>query len=142
MQGVPTEQKEKSLTYPKENERKFIPFSEEEDRKTAKEGEEFDGRGMVKTEWFEKTITFLMGVTESIFSYMNTNKSFRMELFYDAESLNTNYCFYTPIVQCEQEESSKEQAETNHRTMVEKEAEKLICQCKFEEANALLATLD
>jgi len=36
----------------------------------------------------------------------------------------------------------KEQAGTDHRTMVEQEAEKLICQCRFEEADALLATLD
>lgn len=34
------------------------------------------------------------------------------------------------------------QAELDHRTKVEQEAEKLICQCRFEEANALLATLD
>lgn len=25
------------------------------------------------------------------------NKSFRMELFYDAETLKTNYCFFAPI---------------------------------------------
>lgn len=36
----------------------------------------------------------------------------------------------------------KEQADTGYRTMVEQEAERLICQCRFEEANALLATLE
>ena len=36
----------------------------------------------------------------------------------------------------------KEQAGTDHRTMVEQKAEELICQCKFKEADALLATLD
>lgn len=40
------------------------------------------------------------------------------------------------------EDIKKEQAGTDHKTMVEQEAEKLICQCRFEEANALLATLD
>lgn len=34
------------------------------------------------------------------------------------------------------------QAELDHRTKIEQEAEKLICQCRFEEAIALLATLD
>ena len=92
----------------KEKERKFVPFSEEEAKKAAKKGEEFAGRGMVKTEGFEKTIAFLIGMAGSIYTYMNNNKSFRMELFYDAESLNTNYCFYTPVSQHEKEESPQE----------------------------------
>lgn len=91
----------------KEKERKFIPFSEADAQKAAKKGEKFAGRGMVKTEGFEKTIAFLMGMAGSIFTYMNKNKSFRMELFYDAESLNTNYCFYTPVSQCKKEDSQE-----------------------------------
>lgn len=40
------------------------------------------------------------------------------------------------------EEIKKIQEEIDHRTQVEKEAEALICQCRFEEAIALLDTLD
>lgn len=36
----------------------------------------------------------------------------------------------------------KLQSEIDHRTMVEREAEALICQCRFSEAVKLLATLD
>ena len=39
-------------------------------------------------------------------------------------------------------EIKKLQTEIDHRTKVEQEAEKLICQCRFEEAMKLLATLD
>lgn len=40
------------------------------------------------------------------------------------------------------EEIKKMQEELDHRTQVEQEAEALICQCRFEEAIALLDTLD
>ena len=39
-------------------------------------------------------------------------------------------------------EIKKLQAELDHRSKVEYEAEQLICLCRFEEAVALLATLD
>lgn len=39
-------------------------------------------------------------------------------------------------------EIKKLQAELDYRTKVEEEVEKLICQCRFEEAMNLLATLD
>lgn len=39
-------------------------------------------------------------------------------------------------------EIKKLQTEIDHRTKVEQEAEKLICQCRFEKAMKLLATLD
>lgn len=38
-------------------------------------------------------------------------------------------------------EIAKLQEEIDHRTKVEQEAEKLICQCRFEEAIKILATL-
>ena len=40
------------------------------------------------------------------------------------------------------EEIKQMQKELNKRTQIEKEVETLICQCKFQEANKLLNTLD
>ena len=40
------------------------------------------------------------------------------------------------------EEIKQMQEELNKRTQIEKEVETLICQCKFQEANKLLNTLD
>lgn len=39
-------------------------------------------------------------------------------------------------------EIKAEQSKLEHRTKIEQEAEKLICQCRFKETIELLATLD
>jgi|GEM_PF-2686735 len=71
------------------------PFTIEMARDLAKDGEKLLSKGFVKTEGFDKTVVFLMSLTEEIYRITTTHKSFRMELFYDAETLNTNYCFFT-----------------------------------------------
>lgn len=70
------------------------PFTIEMARDLAKDGEELLSKGFVKTEGFDKTIAFLMSLTEEIYRIATKKKSFRMELFYDAETLNVNYCFF------------------------------------------------
>ena len=74
------------------------PFTIEMTRDLAKDGEELLAKGFVKTEGFDKTVAFLMSLTEEIYRIATKHKSFRMELFYDAETLNTNYCFL-PLIQ-------------------------------------------
>ena len=71
------------------------PFTIEMARDLAKDGEELLSKGFVKTEGFDKSVVFLMSLTEEIYRIATKHKSFRMELFYDAETLNTNYCFFT-----------------------------------------------
>lgn len=77
-------------------EKKFIPFSSEDAKKLEREGERLESKGFVKTEGFEKAIVLLMTITEEMWRLTQDNKSFRMELIYDAETLNTNYCFFVP----------------------------------------------
>ncbi len=83
------------------SENKLASLTLEKAEKLAREGERLEGRGFVKTEGFDKTIAFVMSLTETIFQITQKHKSFRMELFYDAETLNTNYCFFTPTDKCE-----------------------------------------
>lgn len=71
------------------------PFTIEMARDLARDGEELLSKGFVKTEGFDKSVVFLMSLTEEIYRIATKHKSFRMELFYDAETLNTNYCFFT-----------------------------------------------
>ena len=71
------------------------PFTIEMARDLARDGEELLSKGFVKTEGFDKSFVFLMSLTEEIYRIATKHKSFRMELFYDAETLNTNYCFFT-----------------------------------------------
>ena len=75
--------------------RKYIPFSIEDAKALAKSGEELESKGFVKTEGFEKSIVLWMEMTKEIYRMMSENKSFRMELIYDANALNVNYCFFS-----------------------------------------------
>lgn len=79
------------------SEQKYIPFSLEDAGKLARDGEEIIGMSSVRTEGFEKSIAFLMSLMEQIWQITQERKSFRMELFYNAETLKTNYCFFSPI---------------------------------------------
>lgn len=53
-------------------------------------------QGFVKTEGFEKSVAFLMTLMQQIWEVSQKYKSFRMEMDYDAETLNTYYRFYVP----------------------------------------------
>lgn len=61
-----------------------------------KESENLIAEGFVKTEGFEKSVVFLMSLMGQIWEVSQKYKSFRMELDYDAEALNTQYRFYLP----------------------------------------------
>lgn len=76
---------------------KYTPFTVEDAEKFAKKGETVVGKGMVKTEGFDKTVAFMMSLMGQLYEVAQTHERFRMELFYDAEALNTNYCFFAPI---------------------------------------------
>lgn len=54
------------------------------------------GKGFVKTEGFEKSVVFFMSLLRQIWEVSQKHKSFRLELDYDAEALNTRYRFYVP----------------------------------------------
>ena len=82
-------------------EKKYTPFSLEDAEKLVRGNEKLIGRNAVKTEGFEKSIVFLLALTEQIWTLSQEHKSFRMELYYDAETLNTNYCFFAPNDKCE-----------------------------------------
>lgn len=87
---------------------KYESFTVEDAERLAKEGEKLTVKGFVKTDGFEKTVALLMQMTEVIWKITQENKSFRMELFYDAETLNTNYCFFTPTNQCALDDKHQE----------------------------------
>ena len=78
------------------SEQKYIPFTQKDAEKLARDNEMLIGAGGVRTEGFEKAVVFLMTLMERIFQVTQKNKSFRMELFYNAETLKTNYCFFVP----------------------------------------------
>ncbi len=78
------------------NEQKYVPFTQEEAEKRVEVGEALVGKGSVRTEGFDKSVAFLMSLMEQIWQVSQQHKSFRMELFYNAETLKTNYCFYAP----------------------------------------------
>lgn len=80
----------------KETERKYVPFSVEDAEKLAKDGERATLKGFVKTEGFDKTVVFMASIMQQIWEVSQRSKSFRMELFYDAEALNTYYVFFHP----------------------------------------------
>jgi hypothetical protein len=82
----------------KEKERNYEPIT-----KTG-----WEERGFVKSEGFEKVIVLLMTITEQIWRMMQKHKSFRMELDYDAEALNTNYFFYTANDKSEPDDMNQE----------------------------------
>ena len=84
-----------------------IPFTEEDAQKFVNEGEQLAAKCSVKTEGFEKSVVLLMTITEDIWKLAQKNKSFRMELFYDAEALNVNYCFFIPLEKGEKENGNK-----------------------------------
>lgn len=62
----------------------------------TKKNERLAVKGHVRTDGFEKAVVLLMSMAQTIWKLTQRNKSFRMELFYNAETLNTNYCFFTP----------------------------------------------
>jgi len=86
--------KKYSTKYHKE--RKYESFSLEDARELTGNGEALAMKGHVKTDSFEKTIAFLNSLTEAIWKTAQKHESFRMELFYNAETLNTNYCLFVP----------------------------------------------
>lgn len=95
------------------SEQKYIPFTQEDAVNLARNNEELIAKCCVKTEGFEKAVVFLMSLMEQIWQVSNKYKRFRMELSYDAESLNTNYVFFAPTDQSESDgkcqEASKKQ---------------------------------
>ena len=95
--------------YEKLEKREQRPLTLEKAEGLAREGERIEGRGFVKTEGFDKTIAFVMSLTETIWQITQKHKSFRMELFYDAETLNTNYYLFTPVTdKCESNDIQQE----------------------------------
>lgn len=64
------------------------------------DGEQLVEKGFVKTYGFEETIAFIMSITQQIWRIAQKHKSFRMELAYDAKTLNTNYFFFAPTDKC------------------------------------------
>lgn len=95
-------------------EQKCESFLPENIDRFLKSGEEIATAGFVKTDSFEKAITFLMTLTEAIWRIAQEHKSFRMELFYDAETLNTNYYFFGPTDKSGSELSQREREEKKH----------------------------
>lgn len=76
--------------------REYKPFSEKDTKGMKRAGETLESKGFVKTEGFEKAVVFAISLAEKIYKISSKHKRFRMELFYDAESLNVNYCFFCP----------------------------------------------
>ena len=81
-------------------EKKYNPFTIADARKMARAGEKLECKGSVKTEGFDQTIVFMMTLMQILCNSACKYKKFRMELNYDAESLNVNYCIYTPNSEC------------------------------------------
>lgn len=73
--------------------KKYIPFHDEAP-KLAREGEELTARAFMKAEVFEKATCSMATMLGALQEMMKTGKRFRMELIYDPESLNVNYCFF------------------------------------------------
>ena len=76
--------------------REYVPFRDGDAEQLAHEGEHLVSRGFVKTQGFEETIVFVMSLVQQIRDVAQQHKSFRMELHYNEETLNTNYCFFVP----------------------------------------------
>lgn len=74
------------------------PFTIEMARDLAKDGEELLSKGFVKTEGFDKTVAFLMSLTEEIYRIATKHKSFRMELFMTRKPLIRTIAF-SPLIQ-------------------------------------------
>lgn len=70
------------------------------------------GKGFVKTEGFEKSVVFFMSLMGQIWEASQRHKSFRLELDYDAEALNTRYRFYSGS---EMEDGGNEKAASDSR---------------------------
>lgn len=81
--------------------REYVPFGDKAAEQLAREGEHLVSKGFVKTQGFEETIVFVMSLTKEIWNIAQQHKGFRMELFYNAETLNTNYCFFATTGKCE-----------------------------------------
>lgn len=62
----------------------------------TKPDEKLAVKAIVKTEGFEKTVIFMSELMRQFYLMAARHKSFRMELFYDAEALNVDYCFFVP----------------------------------------------
>ena len=92
--AMETQMQQSSPAYHKE--KKYVPFSMEKAEELANIDEKLAIKGHVKTDSFERTIAFLMSLTEATWKIAQKHKSFRLELFYNAETLNTNYCFFVP----------------------------------------------
>lgn len=60
------------------------------------EGYSLESEGFVKTEGFEKIVSLMATAGNELCKLMEDKKSFRMELYYDAKTLNTEYRFYVP----------------------------------------------
>lgn len=82
-------------------EKEYTPFSLEDAKELVKDNEKFVAKAFVKTEGFDESVVFFMSLLQQIWQISSKYKRFRMELFYDAESLNTNYVFFAPTDQSE-----------------------------------------
>ena len=78
------------------SEQKHVPLTLEKAQKLARAGEEVVGKGSIMTEDFEKSVVCLMSLMEQIWQVGQKRQSFRMELYFNAETLQTNYCFFAP----------------------------------------------
>lgn len=81
----------------KRSQQVYRQFSIEDAKKLVRDGENLIGKGSVDTDGFNEAIGFFMSLTEQIWRITQKHQSFRMELYYDAETLKTNYCFFAPI---------------------------------------------
>ena len=75
---------------------KEVRMRQEDAEKLVKKGEKLGAQGFVKTYGFEHSMVFLMQFAKAFCKTVSEHKSFRMELIYDAEALNTDYVFFIP----------------------------------------------
>ena len=94
-----------------EGKRKYTPFREEDAEMLRRDGEKLVQKGLVKTEGFDKSVVFCSTWMQQILKMMEQHKTFRMELLYDAEALNVNYCFFAPMNTSESDNNHREYQE-------------------------------
>ncbi len=76
--------------------RKDTGFPLEDAQRLTKESETLRLIARIETESFEKTIVNLMEIAHQMWEISNEHRSFRMELFYNAETSRVNYYFFVP----------------------------------------------
>jgi len=75
---------------------KVSSMTEDDAKKHVRDGEELVGHGFVKRDGFDKSMVFLRCFADGLVKMASRHQSFRMELVYDAETLNTDYYFFAP----------------------------------------------